>query len=159
MLIDCGLTNILANGYLLEGYSIAIMLYDDVLTDGRIELGYTRLQGLKFFFKGLELTVFLDGTIHSSDPSFKPDATNSSVLKHGGCGAKGYTAIFAIPLKRFGLDGMTARALEGKTIRFDAVFYNAQYNETRHYEGPSKGDLAGVIRLGVPVGAKKETGK
>ncbi len=43
MLIDCGLTNILANGYLLEGYSIAIMLYDDVLTDGRIELSYTLL--------------------------------------------------------------------------------------------------------------------
>ncbi|MBO7206096.1 MAG: hypothetical protein J6W10_00615, partial [Kiritimatiellae bacterium] len=81
---------------------------------------------------------------------------NSSVKKHGGCGAKGYTAFIAIPLKRFGLDGMTVEALEGKTINFDAVFYNAQYKETRYYEGPSKGDgLAGVIRLGALAPDKK----
>ena len=112
--------------------------------------------GLKFFFKNLEFTVFIDGTVRSSDPSFKFDATNSSVLKHGGCGAKGYTAILAIPLKRFGLDGMTVESLVGRTINFDAVFYNAQYKETRYYEGPSKGDgLAGVIRLGAPAPDKK----
>lgn len=112
--------------------------------------------GLKFQFKDFEITVFIDGTVLSSDSSLKFDATNSSVKKHGGCGAKGYTTYLAIPLKRFGLDGMTVEALEGKTINFDAVFYNAQYKETRYYEGPSKGDnLAGVIRLGA-VDLKKK---
>ncbi|MBO7309454.1 MAG: hypothetical protein J6V38_07485 [Kiritimatiellae bacterium] len=83
-------------------------------------------------------------------------ATNSSVLKHGGVGAKGYTTFLAIPLKRFGLDGMTVESLVGKTINFDAEFYNAQYKETRYYEGPSKGDgLAGVIRLGALAPDKK----
>ena len=106
--------------------------------------------GLKFFFKDLEITVFIDGTVLSSDPSLKFDATNSSVKNHGGCGAKGYTVFLALPLKRFGLEGMTVDALVGKTINFEAVFYNAQYKETRYYEGPSKGDgLAGVIRLGA----------
>lgn len=112
--------------------------------------------GIKLFFKDLEITVFIDGTVLSSDPSLKFDATNSSVKKHAGCGAKGYTAFLALPLKRFGLDGMTLDALEGKTIKFDAEFYNAQYKETRYYEGPSKGDgLAGIIRLGVPTEVKK----
>lgn len=112
--------------------------------------------GVKLFFKDLEITVFIDGTILSSDSALKFDATNSSVKKHGGCGAKGYTAFLALPLKRFGLDGMTLDALEGKTINFDAVFYNAQYKETRYYEGPSKGGgLAGVIRLGAPAPDKK----
>ena len=112
--------------------------------------------GIKLFFKDLEITVFVDGTVLSSDPSLKFDATNSSVKKHAGCGAKGYTAFLALPLKRFGLDGMTLDALEGKTIKFDAEFYNAQYKETRYYEGPSKGDgLAGIIRLGVPTEVKK----
>lgn len=112
--------------------------------------------GVKFFFKDLEITVFIDGTVRSSDPSFKFDATNSSVLNHGGCGAKGYTAFIALPLERFGLGGMTLESLVGKTINFDAEFYNAQYKETRYYEGPSKGDgLAGVIRLGVPAPDKK----
>lgn len=105
--------------------------------------------GLKFFFKDLEITVFIDGTVLSSDPSLKFDATNSSVKNHGGCGAKGYTVFLAIPLKRFGLEGMTVDALVGKTINFEAVFYNAQYKETRYYEGPSKGcNLPGTIHLG-----------
>ena len=106
--------------------------------------------GLKFFFKDLEITVFIDGTVLSSDPSLKFDATNSSVKNHGGCGAKGYTVFLALPLKRFGLEGMTVDALVGKTINFEAVFYNAQYKETRYYEGPSKGcNLPGVIIFGV----------
>ena len=35
MLIDSGLTDTLANGNLFKGDSIAIMLHDDVLIDGR----------------------------------------------------------------------------------------------------------------------------
>ncbi len=113
--------------------------------------------GFKFLFKDLEITVFLNGTVLSSDSNLRFDATNSSVLKHGGVGAKGYTTFLAIPLKRFGLDGMTVETLEGKTINFDAVYYNTQYKETRYYEGPSKGDnLPGVIRLGAIDLTKKK---
>ena len=43
MLIDSGLTDTLANGNLFKGDPIAIMLHDDVLIDGRIELSYPLL--------------------------------------------------------------------------------------------------------------------
>ena len=49
MLIDSGLADTLALGNLLKGYSIAIVLLDDVLIYGRIELGYTFLQGFQLF--------------------------------------------------------------------------------------------------------------
>ena len=43
MLIDSGFTDTQTKGNLLKGYSIAEMLHNDVLADGRIELGYTLL--------------------------------------------------------------------------------------------------------------------
>ena len=49
MLIDSGLADTLALGNLLKGYSIAIVLRDDILIYGRIELGYTFLQGFQLF--------------------------------------------------------------------------------------------------------------
>jgi hypothetical protein len=151
--ISCGYDA--ENLYLKANYEYnKFVNYPGCTTIGSDEWG--KWDGLKFRFKDFEITVFIDGTVLSSDSSLKFDATNSSVKKHGGCGAKGYTTYLAIPLKRFGLDGMTVEALEGKTINFDAVFYNAQYKETRYYEGPSKGDnLAGVIRLGA-VDLKKK---
>jgi hypothetical protein len=102
---------------------------------------------LKFLFKGLEITVFIDGTVVSSDPSLQFDATNSSVRKYPGCGAGGYIAYLAIPLATLGIESGADGALAEKTVNFDLVFYNAQYNETRYYEGPSKEGLPGVIRF------------
>jgi hypothetical protein len=102
---------------------------------------------LKFLFKGLEITVFIDGTVVSSDPSLQFDATNSSVRKYPGCGAGGYIAYLAIPLAALGIESGADGALAEKTVNFDLVFYNAQYNETRYYEGPSKEGLPGVIRF------------
>ena len=82
---------------------------------------------------------------------FTFDATNSFVKNHGGVGAKGYTIILAIPLSRLGIRELDREAVQGKTIPFDAVFFNAEYNETRYYEGPSKGEKpAGVITLTTP---------
>ena len=43
MLIDGCFADAQTNGYLLEGDTIAEMLHNDVLADGRIELGYTLL--------------------------------------------------------------------------------------------------------------------
>lgn len=55
---------------------------------------------------------------------------------------------FAVPLAKFRLDGKKIGALVGRKIPFDTVFYNVEYDETRYYEGPSKGDrTAGSIIL------------
>lgn len=102
---------------------------------------------MRFLFKGLEITVFIDGTVVSSDLSLQFDATNSSVRKYPGCGAGGYIAYLAIPLSSLGIKPAAFETLADRTINFDLVFYNAQYNETRYYEGPSKKGLPGVIRL------------
>ena len=65
--------------------------------------------------------------------------------------AKGYTIILAIPLSRLGIRELDLEAVQGKTIPFDAVFFNGEYKETRYYEGPSKGEKpAGVITLTTP---------
>ena len=103
---------------------------------------------LKLVFKGLEITAFMDGTILSSDESLVFDSSNSTVRNNGSAGASGRTVAFAIPLKRLGFDAASAEELQGKTINFNMVFYNAQYNETRYYESPSNGELPGVILLG-----------
>ena len=100
---------------------------------------------------GAAVTAFLGGAVESSDPALKFDAANSSVKGHGGAGAKGYTIFLAIPLSRLGIKELELEGLVGKEIPFDAVFYNAEYNETRYYEGPSRGAKpAGVIALGMP---------
>ncbi len=107
--------------------------------------------GVKLQFEGFEVTAFLGGKIESSDPELTFDATNSSVKNHGGVGAKGYTIILAIPLSRLGIKELDLEAIQGKQIPFDAVFFNAEYNETRYYEGPSKGGKpAGVVVLATP---------
>ncbi len=145
------------NLYIKANYEYnKFVYYPGCTTIGSAEWG--KWDGLKFFFKNLEITVFIDGTVLSSDPTLRFDETNSSVVKRGGTGAKGYRVMLAIPLKRFGLDSMTVESLVGKTINFDALFYNAQYKETRYYEGPSKGNnLPGVIRLGAPGSKPVET--
>ncbi len=105
--------------------------------------------GIKLRFETFDVTVFLDGTVESSDETLRFDAANASVAQHGGPGAKGHTTFVAIPLSRFGLAGKDLSSLEGQKILFDAASYNAEYNETRYYEGPSKGEKpAGVVVLG-----------
>ena len=61
----------------------------------------------------------------------------------------------AIPLSRLGIRAAkNVEALRGKKIPFDAVSYNAEYDETRYYEGPSKGTKrpAGTVLLSSPEG-------
>lgn len=103
---------------------------------------------LKLIFKGLEITAFMDGTILSSDTNLEFDNTNSLVRNNGSAGASGRTVTLAIPLKRLGFDSISVEELQGKTISFNIIFFNAQYNETRYYESPSNGELPGVILLG-----------
>ncbi len=123
--------------------------YKGATTVGNGPWGVT--DGIKLQFDGFEVTAFLGGKVESSDPEFTFDATNSFVKNHGGVGAKGYTIILAIPLSRLGIKELDLEAVQGKTIPFDAVFFNAEYKETRYYEGPSKGEKpAGTIVLTTP---------
>ncbi len=127
--------------------------YDGATKVGNGPWGVT--DGVRLRFDGLEVTAFLGGKVESSDPSLVFDATNSSVKLHSGCGAKGYTVFLAIPLSRLGIRAAkNTEALRGKKIPFDAVFYNAEYDETRYYEGPSKGTKkpAGTVLLSSPKG-------
>ena len=51
MLIDGGFADTQVTGYLLEGHTIAEMLYDDEATDGRLQQVYAYTQGFQFFFE------------------------------------------------------------------------------------------------------------
>ncbi len=128
--------------------------YKGATTIGNGPWGVT--DGVRLQFNGFDVTAFLGGKIESSDPALQFDASNSFVKNHGGVGAKGYTIFLAIPLARLGIKELDLEAVQGKEIPFDAVFFNAEYKETRYYEGPSKGEKrAGIITLFKPEEAVK----
>ena len=51
MLIDSGLADTHATGNLLEGDTVAEVLYDDVAVEGRLQLVYALIQSLQFLFE------------------------------------------------------------------------------------------------------------
>lgn len=98
--------------------------------------------GMRFLFDGFFVDVYFDGpkredcgTFVVSDGSFSCDTNSCFANYGGGSGAGRWCYRFRVPLKRLGIDPMSAI---GAKVPMNVIFFNGDHREYKYYATPAK---------------------